>query len=134
MSPGPRRAVEILARKSWLILSGSGIAIGLIHPNLWPRPAWLAAVIVIAVLAVTTAGLMLTIPGPAARGLLLLLAAPAYPGAVWAIGVSGPFGSGTSGFPNLLFLPTVLFACLAVAAVWRSHRRDSLDAKLRPGP
>jgi hypothetical protein len=136
MSPGPRRAIEILTPKSWLVLTGSGIAIGLIHPSLWPQPVWLAAVIVIAVLAVISAGLVLTIPGPAARGLLLLLAVPAYPGAAWAIGLSGPFGSDTSGFPNLVFLPTVLLACLAVAAVWRSRRRrrDPLDVKLRPGP
>jgi hypothetical protein len=123
LSPGPRRAVEILTPKSWLVLTGSGIAMGLIHPYLSPQPVWLAAVIVLAVLAVITAGLMLTIPSPAARGLLILLAAPAYPGAAWAIGISGPFANDTSRFPNLVFLPTVLFACLASAAVWRSRRR-----------
>ncbi len=127
-SPGPRRAVEILTPKSGLVLTGSGIAMGLIRPHLWLQPTWLAAVVVIAVLAVIAAGLMLTIPGPAARGLLLLLAAPAYLGAVSVIGLSGPFPSDASlndasRYPNLVLLPAALFACLVVAAVWRSHRR-----------
>jgi hypothetical protein len=124
-SLGPRRGAEILTPNSWLVLIGSGIAMGLIHPYLWPRPIWVAAVIVIAVLALFAAGLLLTIPRTAARGLLLLLAAPAYPGAVWAIGLSGPFGSYTSGFPSLVFLPTVLLACLAAAASWRSRCRSA---------
>src|SRR6266571_5500556 len=126
-SPGPRRAVEILTPKSGLVLTGSGIAMGLTRPHLWLQPTWLAAVVVIAVLAVIAAGLMLTIPGPAARGLLLLLAAPAYLGAVSVIGLSGPFPSDASlndasRYPNLVLLPAALFACLAVAAVWRSRR------------
>ena len=72
------------------------------------------------------AGLVLTVPGPAARGLLLLLAAPAYPGAVWAIGISRYWTNHVSGFPfKLLLPPTVLFACLAAVAVWRSRRRSA---------
>jgi hypothetical protein len=55
--------------------------------------------------------------------MLILLVAPAYPGAVWAIGHSGRFGRDTSGFPNLVFLPTVLLACLAMVAIWRSRQR-----------
>jgi hypothetical protein len=108
VSRGPRRALEILTPNSWLVLTGSGVGMGLIRPYLWPRPGWLAAVIVIAVLAAVAAGLLLTIPAPAARGMLILLVAPAYPGAVLAIGHSGRFGRDTSGFPNLVFLPTVL--------------------------
>jgi hypothetical protein len=124
-SAGPRRAAEILTPNSWVVLAGSGVAMGVIQPYLWRRPIWVAAVIVIAVLAVAAAGLLGTIPGPAARGLLLLLAAPAYPGAVWAIGMSGPFGSYTGGFPSFVFLPSVLLACLAAAASWRSRRRSA---------
>jgi hypothetical protein len=116
---GPRRAAEILTPRSWLVLIGAGITMGVIHPYLWSRPTWLAAVVVIGVLALVAAGLALTIPGPAARGLLMLLAVPAYPGAVWAIGVSGSYGSDTSGFPSLVFLPTALFAGLAAAALWQ---------------
>jgi len=122
LSPGPRRAFEILTPKSWLVLAGSGTAMGLIHPYLWPRPVWLAAVIVLGAMAAVAAGLLLTISGPTSRLALLLLAAPAYPGAVWAIGRSGPFGSDTSGFPNLIFVPTALIACLAMGAIWRSRR------------
>lgn len=95
---------------------------GVIHPYLWSRPTWLAALIVIAVLALIAAAIALTIPGRVARGLLLLLAAPAYPGGAWAVGISGSYGSDTSGFPNLLFLPTALFAGLAVAALWQWRR------------
>ena len=74
---------------------------------------------------------MLTIPGPAGRGVLLLLAAPAYPGAVWAIGYSRYWTNHVSGFPfKVFFAPTVLFACLAVAATWRSRRRDPITRRL----
>jgi hypothetical protein len=123
-SPGPRRGIEILTPKSWLVLIGPGVAMGPTQPYLWAQPLWLVAVIVIAALAAIAAGLLLTIPGPAARGLLLLLAAPAYPGAVWAIGFSRYWTNHVSGFPfKILFAPTVLFACLAMVAVWRSRRR-----------
>ncbi|HEX9515783.1 MAG TPA: hypothetical protein VF940_06370 [Streptosporangiaceae bacterium] len=126
LSPGPRRALEILTPKSWVVLAGSGIAIGLIGPYLWLWPAWLAAVIVLAVLATITAALLLTIPGTAAPGLLILLAVPAYPGAVWAtFGHNDSVVNHPFRFPNLVFLPTVLFACLAVAAVWRCRRRSA---------
>jgi hypothetical protein len=125
-SPGPRRGIELLTPKSWLVLTVSGVAMGLSQPYLWARPLWLVAVIVIAALAVVGAGLVLTIPGSAAGGVLLLLAAPAYPGAVWAIGFSRYWTNHVSGFPfNVLFWPTVLFACLAAAAVWRSRRRTA---------
>jgi len=124
-SGGPRRAAEILTPRSWLVLIVAGVSMGVIHPYLWSRPAWLAAVIVIGMLALVAGGLALTVPGPAARGLLLLLAAPAYPGAVWAIGISGSYGFDTSGFPNLIFLPTALFAGLAAAALWRWRHRTA---------
>jgi hypothetical protein len=128
LSPGPRRALDILTPKSWIVLAGSGIAIGLIGPYLWLWPAWLAAVIVFAVLATITAGLLLTIPGAVARGLLLLLAGPAYPGALWAtFGHNDSVVNHPFRFPNLIFLPTVLLACLAMAAIWRSRRQRRLD-------
>jgi len=80
---------------------------------------------------VVGAGLALTIPRPAARGVLLLLAAPAYPGAVWAIGYSRYWTNHVSGFPyKILLAPTVLLARLAVAATWRSRRRDPIARRL----
>jgi hypothetical protein len=132
LSGGPRRAAEILTPRSWLVLIGAGILMGVIHPYLWSRPTWLVAVIVIGVLALVAASLALTIPGPAARGLLLLAAAPAYPGAVWAIGVSGSYGSDTSGFPSLVFLPTVLFAGLAATALWQWRRGTATESMPQP--
>lgn len=132
LSGGTRRAAEILTPRSWLVLIGAGITMGVIHPYLWSRPTWLAAILVIGVLALAAAGLALTIPGPAARGLLMLLVVPAYPGAVWAIGVSGSHGSDTSGFPSLVFLPTVLFAGLAAAALWQWQRSTATGSMPQP--
>lgn len=128
-SGGPRRAAEILAPRGWLVLIGAGIAMGVIHPYLSSRPTWLVSVLVLSVLALVAAGLALTIPGPAGRGALILLAIPAYPGAVWAIGVSGSHGSDTSGFPSLVFLPTVLLAGLAAAAL-RQWRRSTASRSM----
>jgi len=125
-SPGPRRGIEILTPRSWLVLIGPGVAIGLTKSYLWAQPLWLVTVIVIGALALVAAGLVLTIPGPAARGLLLLLAAPAYPGAVWAIGISRYWANHVSGFPfKLLLPPTVLLAFLSMAAILRSRRSAS---------
>ncbi len=58
LSPGPRRGIEILTPKRWLLLIGPGAAMGLTQSYLWTRPLWLVAVIVIAALAVVAAGLV----------------------------------------------------------------------------
>ncbi|HEX2319605.1 MAG TPA: hypothetical protein VHJ18_11550 [Streptosporangiaceae bacterium] len=111
---------------SWLVLITTGAAMALTQPYLWTQPLWLVALIVIAALAVAAGGLMLTIPGPAARCIVLLLAVPAYPGAVWAIGYSRYYTNHVSGFPfRILFAPTVLIVCIATAAVWRSRSRSA---------
>jgi hypothetical protein len=128
LSGGPRRAAEILTPRSWLVLISAGVTMGVIHPHLWSRPTWLAAVLVIGVLVLAAVGLVLTIPGPAGRAALMLLLVPAYPGAAWAIGVSGSHGSDTSGFPSIVFLPTVLFALPAAAAVWQWRRSTATGA------
>jgi len=125
-SPGQRRATQILSPTSWPVLIAPGAAMGLTQPYLWTEPLWLVTLIVIAALAVAAAAIILTIPGPAARGLVLLLAAPAYPAAVWAIGYSRYYTNHVSGFPfKILFLPTVLIACLATAALRRSRSRNA---------
>jgi hypothetical protein len=124
-SPGPRRGIQILGPKSWLVLMAIGAAMWLMQPYLWTQALWLVAVIVFAALAVAATGLMLTIPGPAARGTVLLLAVPAYPGAVWAIGYSRYYTNHVAGFPfKILFAPTVVIACLGTAVVLRSLSRD----------
>jgi hypothetical protein len=121
-SSGPRRGTLLLRAKCWLVLISTGAAMALSQPYVWTQPLWLVALIVIVALALVAAGLMMSIPGSAGRGVALLLAVPAYPGAVWAIGISRYYTNHVSGFPfRILFAPTVLIACLAMAAVWR-HR------------
>jgi hypothetical protein len=121
-SPGPRRAIEILTWRSWLVLIGSGATMSLVYylPRLASGP-WAIIAVVVAVLAATATGLSLTIPGPVVRGVLLLLAIPAYPGVVWATEL-GLAPSGAPGFAGLVLLPTAAFAGLAVTAARRSRR------------
>jgi hypothetical protein len=68
--------------------------------------------------------------------LLLLLAAPAYPGAVWAIGFSRIWTNHVSGFPfKLLFALTVLFELVGASvrlmcksSGWLELTKGLLDA------
>jgi hypothetical protein len=127
-SPGPRRGIQILGVKSWLLLIMPAFALGLAQTYLWAEPLWLVTVIVIAALVVVAIGLVLTIAGPAARGLVLLLAAPAYPCAVWIIGYSRYYTNHVSGFPvKTLFAPTILFVGLAAVFIWRGSRRSGVS-------
>jgi len=79
----------------------------------------------ITTLAVIAAGgaisLMRVLPSPVGRRLLALLAVPAYPGVTayvsnWSSTV-GPFS-----IDELVYLPTVVTACLVAALIWQSRR------------
>jgi hypothetical protein len=101
------------------VLAGSAVSMGVLDRYMWTRPAWLAALIVAADLTLIAAGLLATIRGPAARGTLVLLAVPGYPGAVYAVAISGSYAPFFGDFPKAVFLPAIALAIPAAVAVWR---------------
>ncbi len=124
-SPGPRRAAAVMTWKTWLVLCAAGIAMGLASIRYpWALLPWQAAAAVFAFLAAVAAGLVLTLPRPTALRLLLLVAVPAVPGAVWLLQfASAMAGNGPAApFPALAFLPVLLLACVSAVAVWRRAR------------
>ncbi len=123
-SPGPRRAAAIMSWKTWLVLSAAGITMGaasIYYP--WSLHTWQAAAVVFAFLAAVGAGLAVTLPTPTALRLLLLLAVPAVPCAVWVLQFTAAMaGSASQGpFPLLTFVPLLLLACASAAAAWRAQ-------------
>lgn len=123
-SPGPRRAAAIMSWKTWLVLSAAGITMGaasIYYP--WSLRTWQAAAVVFAFLAAVGAGLAVTLPTPTALRLLLLLAVPAVPCAVWVLQFTAAMaGSASQGpFPLLTFVPLLLLACASAAAAWRAQ-------------
>jgi hypothetical protein len=123
-SPGPRRAAAIMTWKTWLVLSAAGITMGaasIYYP--WSLRTWQAAAVVFAFLAAVGAGLAVTLPTPTALRLLLLLAVPAVPCAVWVLQFTAAMaGSASQGpFPLLTFLPLLLLACASAAAAWQAR-------------
>ena len=56
-SAGPRRGLAVLTWKSWLVLTGAAVSIGVLQHYLWQLPTWLAALIVAADLTLIAAGL-----------------------------------------------------------------------------
>jgi hypothetical protein len=123
-SPGPRRAAAIMSWKTWLVLSAAGITMGaasIYYP--WSLRTWQAAAVVFAFLAAVGAGLAVTLPTPTALRLLLPLAVPAVPCAVWVLQFTAAMaGSASQGpFPLLTFVPLLLLACASAAAAWRAR-------------
>jgi len=123
-SPGPRRATAIMTWKTWLVLSAAGITMGaasIYYP--WSLRTWQAVAVVFAFLAAVGAGLVVTLPTPTltALRLLLLLAVPAVPCAVWALQFTAAMAGNASQdpFPVLAFLPVLLLAC--VSAAWQTR-------------
>ena len=53
----------------------------------------------------------------------MLLAVPAYPGAV-ALATSVSGSAGSAGTLEVAYLPTSVLACLSVGLIWRSRRRS----------
>jgi hypothetical protein len=123
-SPGPRRAAAIMTWKTWLVLSATGITMGAasIHYP-WSLLTWQATAVVFAFLAAVGAGLVLTLPRPTALRLLLLLAVPAIPCAVWILQFAAAMTGNASQdpFPVLTFLPVLLLACVSAVAAWQAR-------------
>jgi hypothetical protein len=121
-SPGPRRAAAIMTWKTWLVLSAAGITMGaasIYYP--WSLHTWQAAAVVFAFLAAVGAGLVVTLPTPTVLRLLLLLAVPAVPCAVWVLQFTAAMAGNASPdpFPLLAFLPVLLLACVSAVAARR---------------
>jgi len=79
--------------------------------------------VVFAFLAAVGAGLLVTLPRPVALRLLLLLAVPAVPCAVWVAAAETGKARLVS-FPVLAFLLMVLLACVSAVAAWQSRHRS----------
>jgi hypothetical protein len=79
-----------------------------------------AAAVVFAFLAAVGAGLVVTLPTPTVRRLLLLLVVPTVPCAVWVLQFTAAVAGNASQdpFPLLAFLPVLLLACASAAAAW----------------
>jgi hypothetical protein len=123
-SPGPRRAAAIMTWKTWLVLSAAGLTMGaasIYYP--WSLRTWQAAAVLFAFLAAVGAGLVVTLPTPTALRLLLLLAVPAVPCAVWVLQFTAAMAGSASqnSFPVLAFLPVLLLVCVSAAAAWQAR-------------
>jgi hypothetical protein len=123
-SPGPRRAAAIMTWKTWLVLAAAGATMGaasIYSP--WSLGTWPAAAVVFAFLAAVGAGLSVTLPTPTALRLLLLLAVPAVPCAVWVLQFTAAMAGNASPdpFPLLAFLPVLLLACVSAVAARRAR-------------
>jgi hypothetical protein len=123
-SPGPRRAAATMTWKTWLVLSAAGITVGaasIYYP--WSLRTWQPAAVVFAFLAAVGAGLVVSLPTPTALRLLLLLAVPAVPCAVWVLQFTAAMTGNASPdpFPLLAFLPVLLLACVSAVAARRAR-------------
>lgn len=124
-SQGPRRAAGIMSWKTWLVLLAAGITMGaasIRYP--WALLTYQAAIAVAAFLAAIAAGLILTISKPVAARVLVVLAVPAVPGAVWVLQFASAMAGNAAAapFPKLAFLPVLLLACVSAVVAWRSRR------------
>ncbi len=89
-------------------------------PYPWPLRTWQAAALIIAFLAAVGAGLVVTLPRPVALRLLLLLAVPAVPCAVW-VAATETSNAPLVPFPELASLLMLLLACVSAVAAWQSR-------------
>ena len=123
-SAGPRRAAAVMTWKTWMVLSAAGLTMGaasIYYP--WSLRTWQAAAVVFAFLAAVGAGLVVTLPTPVALRLLLLLAVPAVPCAVWVLQFTAAMAGNASQnpFPLLTFLPVLLLTCASAVVAWHAR-------------
>jgi len=124
-SSGPRRAAAVMTWKTWLVLCAAGIGLGFASIRYpWALLTWQAIAAVLGFLAVVGVALVLTLPKAVALRLLLLLAIPAVPGAVWVIQFAAAAAGSSLGrgpFPVLAFLPLLLLAFVGAVAIRRAR-------------
>jgi hypothetical protein len=137
LSPGARRAVQIMSARTWAVICGIGLALCIpevvvrgaaLRWPVWPYTPRQALVMIVSLTLITAAGalgLVRTLPSPVGRRLLMLLAVPAYPGGV-ALATSSSASLGPLAVAGIVYLPTLMLACLAVGLVWRSRRPGHL--------
>src|SRR5262249_7932861 len=94
LSPGARRAVQIMTPRTWAVAGGIGLALcvpevvvrgAALHWPVWPYTPRQALVMIVSLALIAAAGaigLLHTLPSPVGRRLITLLAVPAYPGAM----------------------------------------------------
>ena len=126
VSPGPRRALVIMGWRTWLVLCTAGAALGFasIYYH-WALPTWLAALLVIAFLSAVATWLAATLPRQVPSRLLLVLAIPAGPAAVWTVGyLTGTYAAFLS-YTLPYLAPDLLLACLVAAMAWKVRRREA---------
>lgn len=154
LSPGPRRAVQIMSAKAWVVVYAIGLSLSIPEIMLrWlaymPAPtgpdrssqlvavlawhlrldpqhsAWVVVLTTALVAAGAALGLSRTLPSPVGKRLLVLLAVPAYPSVVSL--TASAAGPGWLLGAEVVYPPTVLLGCLAVGLVWQSRRREHAD-------
>jgi hypothetical protein len=119
-SSGPRRVMQLLARKQWIALGSAGLALSvprclLAFPFVTSPPSPRMAVWAI-IAAVTGLGLMLMLPSPVGRRLVVMLGMPTYASVVLL--TTTPTGQEAT----FVFLTTLAVALLAATLAWRSRR------------
>jgi hypothetical protein len=140
ISPGPRRGATIMTRPAWAIMASAGCLAGLtLLPRFVPgyplsdHVSLMLAVITVAGVLCTAAGLLMTLPPPVGARLLLLLAIPGYPA---TIAISGIVAAGSLDISSpssiaLVYLPIVALVGLVALLAWRSRHRGSAASQDR---
>jgi hypothetical protein len=112
LSPGPARGTQLMRARTWAAACCIGVVLAALvlvrpqQPDLPRLDSWLVVGAVLIVAMAAAAILLLTIPSPVAKRLLVLLAIPAYPG---ALGIAG----------SRVNLAVAVLAAAAVVVSWR---------------
>jgi hypothetical protein len=131
LSPGPARGLRIMNPKSWTVVCTIGLTVVIpelavrrlyVQPGIQPSPGWWVIPLGVAA-AAAALGLMRTLPPPVGKRLLTLLAIPAYP-SLASVAAGGYASAGQYGV-EIVYLPTLALACLALARVRQSRGRKT---------
>lgn len=125
-SPGPRRAVQLLNARAWLVICASGLAasvpLALYQIPSAGTPAGALVGLGAAVAAAAAVGMLVTLPRGIAPRLFALLAAPVYLGGI-SIATAYRGGSLISYSFAIVYVPTLVLTVLLGILAWRGGRR-----------